>query len=246
MARIQFGQSQCQIQGTLVPSVDVQLAGEDSVYFAHHVLLWTEPSVQLSPLPMKGGWNRAFAGMPLVMLQAQGPGHIAFSQDSPGETVVVPLQHGQQVDVREHRFLVATGNVTYDWLQSGIWYTTRNGNDTETHYPLGMYIDRFRAEGGPGLLLLHAPGNVFVRDLAPGQTICVQPTALLHKDPSVGMQLHVEYPNSGGVSWRSTYSNRTIWLRMWGPGRVAVQSVFERPEDSQPIVNNSQGTQTAW
>ena len=28
------------------------------------------------------------------------------------------------------------------------------------------------------------------------------------------------------------YTSRTAWLRMWGPGRVAVQSVFERPENA--------------
>ena len=55
--------------------------------------------------------------MPLVMTQAQGPGHIAFSRDAPGEMIALPLQPGQAVDVREHFFLVATANVTYDWFQ---------------------------------------------------------------------------------------------------------------------------------
>ena len=76
---------------------------------------------------------------------------------------------------------------------------------------------------------------MFIRDLAAGETICIQPSALVYKDPSVGMQLHIEYPNAGGpelVSGR--YSYRQVWLRMWGPGRVAVQSVFERPEASEP------------
>ena len=49
-----------------------------------------------------------------------------------------------------------------------------------------MYVDVSRAASGPGLLLLHSPGNTFIRDLAPGETICIQPSALLYKDPSVG------------------------------------------------------------
>jgi uncharacterized protein (AIM24 family) len=111
---------------------------------------------------------------------------------------------------------------------------------------MGMYLDRFGADSSPGLLLLHAPGNVFVRDLVPNQTICIQPTALLYKDPSVGMQLHFEYPNTRGISWGPQYSNRTAWLRMWGPGRVAVQSVYERPESSGYIQNHSPATMTQW
>jgi uncharacterized protein (AIM24 family) len=246
MARIEFGRSTCQIEGTIVPTADMSLVDTDSVYFSHHVLLWTEPSVTMSPMPMKGGWNRMLAGMPLVMMQAHGPGHVAFSEDAPGEIVVIPLQHGQNVDVREHRFLVAGANVVYDWFQSGIWYTTSSGNDSETHYPLGRFLDRFRAEGGPGLLLLHSPGNTFVRDLRAGEAICIQPSALLYKDPGVGMMLHFEYPNVRGMSWGANYTSRTVWLRLWGPGRVAMQSVFERPESGKTIQRHSDATQTQW
>jgi len=243
MAKIQMGQSSCQVSGKYVPVADMGLAGEDSVYFSHHVLLWAEPSVQMTTMPMKGAWNRSFAGMPLVMMQAKGPGHIAFSHDDPGETLAVPLQHGQAIDVHEHRFLVATGNVTYDWFQSGIWYTTQNGDDTEYHFPLGQFLDRYVAQGGPGLLLLHSPGNVFVRDLQEGQAICIQPSSLVYKDPSVGMQLHIEYP-AGGLF--GSYNNRTVWLRMWGPGRVAIQSVFEPPESPNNITNHSRATTQRW
>jgi uncharacterized protein (AIM24 family) len=244
MARIQFGQSTCQVEGKYVPVADMNLAAGESVYFSHHVLLWADPTVTMTTLPMTGSWNRMYSGMPLVMMQAEGPGHIAFSHDDPGETVAIPLQHGQAVDVREHRFLVATSSVQYAWNQSGIWYTTQNGDDTEWHYPLGQFVDRFHADGGPGLLLIHAPGNVFIRDLAAGQPICIQPSALVYKDPTVGMQLHLEYPAGGGIFGR--YTSRTVWLRMWGPGRVALQSVFERPESPNNISSCSPASEQRW
>jgi uncharacterized protein (AIM24 family) len=248
MARIQFGQSTCQIEGTYVPTADFGLAGDDSIYFSHHCVLWTEPTVQMTAMPMAGGWNRVRAGLPLVMLEARGPGHIALSDDAPGEVVAIPIQHGHSVWVREHRFLAATGNVNYTWQQSGIWITTGAGNDQETHFPLGMFIDIFHAEGGPGLLLLHSPGNMFIRDLRQGETICIQPSSLVYKDPTVGMQLHLEYPNAGAMNfgWHSAFSYRQVWLRMWGPGRVAVQSVFERPENSGQITSHSPATRTVW
>ena len=167
---------------------------------------------------MAGGWNRMLAGMPLIMMTARGPGHIAFSADKPGETLAVPLQHNQAVDVVEHRFLVATGNVTYQWENSGIWFTTQNGDDQEYHYPLGQTMDRFWAKGGPGLLLLHAPGNTFVRDLAPGERILIQPSGLIWKDPTVRMTLHFEYPH--GAYWFSSarWQAKSAWLSLHGPG----------------------------
>jgi uncharacterized protein (AIM24 family) len=246
MAKLHFGNSSCQIEGLYVPVAEMNLAPEDSVYFSHHVLLWMDTQVRISAMSMRGAWNRMFAGMPLIMTQAQGPGHIAFSKDEPGELIALPLQPGQAVDVREHIFLAATANVEYDWFQSPIWYRVQAGKDQETIYPVGIYMDRFSAPSAPGLLLLHAGGSVLVRELAAGQEILVKPTALVFKDPSVDMQLHIEQPNAGFLSWGS-WTNRAIWLRLVGPGRVAIQSVFERVEqEGGNIINTSYSTFQAW
>jgi hypothetical protein len=118
------------------------------------------------------------------------------------------------------------------------------GGETEWHYPLGKYIDRFHCPGSPGLLLLHAAGNAFVRTLDADETILVKPPALLFKDPSVRMQLHVEYPHAGVKFWRS-WGNRYLWLRVWGPGRVAVQSAYERLEDPGTNFQSTSG-HTEW
>jgi uncharacterized protein (AIM24 family) len=254
MAKLQFGNSFCQIEGLYVPVADVNLAAGDGIYFTHHVLLWKDVQVNMTTMSLASGWKRMFAGLPLIMMEAQGPGHIAFSRDAPGEMIALPLQPGQEVDVREHLFMLATSNVAYDWFSTNVWYTTGSGDDKETHYPVGMFMDRFRAPQTPGLLLLHAAGNVFVRELAPGQTILVKPTALIFKDPSVQMQLHFEHPSTGfdlasfGISFGSySWSNRYYWLRLWGPGRVAVQSVFDRMEGENRMLSNcSSATETRW
>ena len=169
MAKLQFGNSFCQIEGTYVPVADMNLAADDGVYFAHHVLLWKDPQVNITTMSLKGGWKRLFAGLPLIMTQAQGPGHIAFSLDNPGELIALPLQPGQVVDVREHLFLAATSNVHYDWFPTQHLAQTSSGDETETHYPIGMYMDQFCARKTPGLLLLHAGGNVFVRHAGAGR-----------------------------------------------------------------------------
>jgi uncharacterized protein (AIM24 family) len=246
MAKLQMGSSSCQIEGLYVPVADVNLVAGDSVYFTHHVLLWKDPQVNITTMPLKGAWKRMFAGLPLIMTQAEGPGRIAFSKDDPGELIPVPLHPGHSVDVREHMLLAATASVTYDWFPTGIWFVTQQGNDSETHYPLGRYMDRFTASNTPGLLLLHAGGNVFVRTLMPGQTILVKPTALVFKDPSVEMHLHFEHPAGIFTMWRP-WTNRYMWLRLTGPGRVAIQSVFNRIEgESRTMTQWSNATSVRW
>jgi uncharacterized protein (AIM24 family) len=230
MARIQIGQSTVQIEGKNVPVADFNLAAGDGVYFAHHLLLWKDEKVQIGAMSLAKAWKRLFAGLPLIMTQATGPGRIAFSKDRAGEIFALPIPAGQSVDVREHVFMVATSQVSYDWFASGIWFETREDKDTETHYPIGMFMDRFTAGASHGLLLLHGSGNVFVRKLSPGQSILIKPTSLLFKDPTVRMHLHIERPGNTWSSWRS-WGERFFWLRLSGPGRVAVQSHYEPMED---------------
>jgi len=245
MAKIQFGHSQCEIAGTTVPVAEFTLAPRDLIYFSHHVLLWTDPATQLTMMKMAKAWNRMMAGMPLIMMEAQGPGHLALSDNHAGEVIALPLHPGQAMWVREHRFLAATGHVRYDWHPNGLYYETGSGDDREYHYPMGQFGDVFTAHDGPGLLLLHSPGNTFIRDLRHGESMMIQPSSLLYRDLSVRVNLHLEYPrNMGFAFWHSRWSYRSIFARVHGPGRIAVQSVYEPPEDTEIITGHPRDTTT--
>jgi len=112
---------------------------------------------------------------------------------------------------------------------------------------MGQFGDVFAAHDAPGLLLLHSPGNTFIRDLQPNQTLLIQPSALLYRDVSVRMSLHLEYPrNMGFAFWNSRWSYRSIWLRLFGPGRVAMQSIYAPPEDTEMITSHSYATTHHW
>jgi uncharacterized protein (AIM24 family) len=277
MAKIQLGGSSCQIAGRLVPVADMTLTADETVYFPHPSLLWQEPSVDVSAMSLRKAWTRMRAGLPLVMLQAKGPGRIAFSHDTAGELLCVPLQPGASIDVREHMMVAALGGVGYDWYESGVWFSTSGGsvqdqsagasilkmgldvagvagvgdgddrsNETEYHYPVGQYLDRFTAGDRPGAVFVQVGGNAFLRDLAEGEQILVKPPALLFKEPTVGMQLHVEFPHAGMKFWRS-WGNRYLWLRVWGPGRVALQSCYEKLEDpGTDFQESGEFSQQAW
>ncbi len=242
MARLRIGNTTCQIEGEYVPVADFNLAAGDGVYFAHHVMLWCDPQVEIRTLPMGSALKRMIAGMPLVMTEAIGPGHIAFSRDLPGEMIAVPLQAGQSIHAREHVFLAATQQVKVDWLATGIQFTTGTGKDVETHYPIGMFLDVFSAPKSPGLLLLHAGGNAFIRDLAAGEQLMIKPTSFLFKDPTVHMGLRLEH--TGSFNSFGTFSGSArqyLWLHLVGPGRVALQSAYPPMEGGHGYITGTSG-----
>jgi len=239
MTRLHFSHSTCQISGSYVPVAELALDGQDSVYFPHHALLHAEPSVDLDLMRMPDGWRRSLAGLPVYVMTARGPGHLALSADEPGDTVAVPLLPGRSIDVAEHRFLAATGNVGYEWYRSPVWFKTTHEHETIMHYPLGPYFDRFHASETPGLLLLHAPGSTFVRDLADGDVVCVKPLSLVWKDKSVQASLHTERARDAQGFY--------MWVKLTGPGRVMIKSIFGYAGWSGSIVDSSTPrTRQAW
>lgn len=242
MARLRIGNTTCQIEGEYVPVADFNLAAGDGVYFAHHVMLWRDPQVEVRTMPLAGAFKRMLSGMPLVMTEAIGPGHIAFSRDVPGEMIAVPLQVGQAIHAREHVFLAATQQVKFDWLGTGIQFTTGSGKDVETHYPIGSFLDHFVADKSPGLLLLHAGGNAFIRDLQAGEQMMVKPTSFLFKDPTVHMGLKLDYTGAfNSMNTFSGYGRQYLWLHLVGPGRVAIQSAYPPMEGGHGYITGTCG-----
>ncbi|HUS13747.1 MAG TPA: AIM24 family protein, partial [Chloroflexia bacterium] len=113
--------------------------------------------------------------------------------------------------------------------------------------PLGMFMDRFYAPQVPGFVLVHAAGNAFIRHLAPGEPILIKPTSLLFKDPTVNMQLHIEEPSGGNFGFWTSWNQRYMWLRLVGPGRVAIQSAFKHMEENgRNITRTSDATRRRW
>jgi uncharacterized protein (AIM24 family) len=193
------------------------------VYFEHHILLWKQPNVTLGFMNLQNAGKRFFAGLQIFISTAQGPGNIAFSREAPGQIVALRLRPGQSVDVREHQFLLASSNVNYDFF----W---QQGLANIMFSRAGLFIDRFTAQSGEGIVLLHGYGNVFEKTLAPGEAIDVEPGAWLWKDSSVRMDTISVLQSGGGggflgalgalVGGASIMMNRLI-----GPGRVGFQSM---------------------
>lgn len=219
---IRSGDLSLRIEGEIVPVVDVELGKQQSVYFEHHILLWKQPQVRLGIKGLKGAAKRYFAGLEIFISEAHGPGNIAFSREAPGQIVALKLERGQTIDVREHQFLLASSNISYEFFfQRGLAniFFSRSG---------GLFIDRFRCQQNDGLLLIHGYGNVFEKTLAPGEVLDVEPGAWLWKDSSVKMDTVTALQSSGGILGTIGVMLGGISFtlnRFTGPGRLGLQSM---------------------
>lgn len=215
-----FGGVTYHLEGELVPSLTVEI-GRQSVYFEHHVLLWKSPEVEIGIKRMAGAVKRMMAGMQIFVTEARGQGQVSFSRDGVGHIVPMHLRYGESLHVREHQFLAATSNVDYTFeFTKGVGNILFGGN--------GIFIDRFYAPEGDGILWLHGYGNVFEKVLAPGETIDVEPGAWLYKDPEVSMKTTLVNLSTGLFGGASIVFNRFT-----GPGRVGLQSMYlHQPSDN--------------
>jgi uncharacterized protein (AIM24 family) len=209
-----FGGVTYHLDGELVPALTIELSPATSVYFEHHVLLWKHPSVEISLRPIKGAFKRMLAGMQVFMTEANGAGQIAFSRDGAGHIVPMHIKAGEELHVREHQFLAATGNIDYTFERvKGVANILFGGT--------GFFIDKFHGHQGEGILWLHGYGNVFEKVLAAGESIDIEPGGWLYKDPQVQMTTNFTRLSTGFLAGTNLVLNRFT-----GPGRVGLQSMY--------------------
>jgi len=217
------------LEGELVPVLHMALDGQVPVYFEHHVLLWKYPTMQIGLYPLKKGLKRrVFGGMPLLMLQAESGGEIAFSRDAPGHVVALHLQPGEGVMVREHQFLAATAHVEYDY--------GRIKGFANMLYGGGFFVDHFVAGGAEGVVWVHGYGNVFEKTLEPGETIDIEPGGWVYRDHSVQMSQEVVGFKSGMFGGGG---GNLVFNRFTGPGRVGMQSMYYIPPPPENSTSSS-------
>jgi uncharacterized protein (AIM24 family) len=202
------------LDGALAPVLTVDVS-QRPVFFEQHILFWKHPDIRISLKPMPGVLKRFVAGIQMFILQASGPGCIAFSRSAVGHIVPIRLAPGQTIHVRSHQFLAATDTVDYGFEKvSGL--LNRAMGET------GFFLDRFTTGAEEGIVWLHGHGNVFEKTLAEGESIEVQPLGWLYKDPSVRMETDSDTFTSGFLGSNTNF----IFNRLTGPGRVGLQSIL--------------------
>ena len=211
------------LEGELVPALHLTLDGNVPVYFEHHVLLWKYPNLQIGLHPLKKGLKRrVFGGMPLLLLETQSAGEVAFSRDAAGHIAALHIPPGQGIVVREHQFLAATGSVQYDY--------SRIKGFSNMLYGGGFWIDEFFAADQEGVVWVHGYGNVFEKQLEAGETIDIEPGGWVYRDHSVSMSQEVYGFKTGFLSGGG---GNLVFNRFTGPGRVGLQSMYYHPPVEQ-------------
>ncbi len=219
------------LEGELVPALHMALDGSVPVFFEHHVLLWKYPTMQLGLHPLRKGLaRRVFAGMPLLLLEAESAGELAFSRDAPGHIVALHLQPGEGIIAREHQFLAASGHIEYDF--------TRIKGFANMAFGGGFFVDQFFAGAGEGVVWIHGYGNVFEKVLEPGETIDIEPGGWIYRDHSVSMTQEVYGFKTGFLSG----AGQLVFNRFVGPGRVGIQSAYYHPPGAETGAGGGQGS----
>jgi hypothetical protein len=195
------------IEGELVPVLHCALDGSQHVYFEHHIVLWKSPAMQIGMRKLDGSFRRVVAGMDVFMTEAKSAGEIAFSRDGSGHIVPVHLAQGQEIVVREHQFLAATGNVAYTFRRLRSVVNMLSGRS-------GIFVDRFTARAGEGVVWLHGYGNVFEGLLPfPWVNRCAK---------SVGIRIQQRVPTVGPAWFTTTSPDRPPFGGpggiLWSPG----------------------------
>ncbi len=115
----------------------------------------------------------------------------------------------------------------------------------------GLFIDRFTATQDEGLLLLHGYGNVFEKQLAPGEQLDVEPGAWLWKDASVRMDTVTVLQSGGGGGLMGALGAfvggaSLMMNRFTGPGRLGLQSMtYHEPQWKAPRSKAARATSAA-
>jgi uncharacterized protein (AIM24 family) len=186
--------------------------------------LWKDPQLQVGLKSLRGAFKRMFAGLPIFMTEAHGPGRIAFSRDGAGHAFPLALRSGESLEVREHQFLAATNSLDYSFaFVKGFKNIMMGGT--------GLFIDTFTCTGTEGILFLYGYGNMFEITLQPGEQIDMEPGAWVYKDRTVRMETMLQQLTTG-IFGRGS---QLFWNRFTGPGRVGMQSM------SPPIMKGEQG-----
>nr|WP_294529367.1 TIGR00266 family protein [uncultured Rhodopila sp.] len=208
------------ISGTVMQTVSVDLAPNETVYSQTNCMCWMNDAVEMTTHTGGGffaGLARSLGGGSFFITDftARGYGHVAFAPRFPGTIMPVPLAAGQSLVCRKETFLFAEKSVTLEiaWqkrLGAGFF-----GGE-------GFILQKV---SGPGTVFLDLSGEVVERDLAPGERLLVHAGHVGVMDPTIGFDIQMVR------GFRNIlFGGEGLFLAtLTGPGHVALQSM--------PIIN---------
>jgi uncharacterized protein (TIGR00266 family) len=205
------------ILGTTLQTVDVQLSAGESIFTESGGMAWMSGNIDMKTDTKGGlmaGLGRALAGESLFMTTytcKSGEASITFTPEAPGKILPFDLRNGESLICQKDSFMVADSSVKL-----------------EIHFRKKLGAGLFGGEGfilqkvtGPGTVLLEIPGEVREYDLAPRETLKVDPGHIALFQPSVNYDI----TTVKGVK-NILFSGEGLFLAtLTGPGKVWLQSL---------------------
>ncbi len=218
------------IEGNLIPVLTLDITPNQSIFFEHHTISWKSPSLNITSNKHNRHYKRAIAGMPIIILEANGEGKIALSRHATGHIFPMQLAPGQTLDVREHQYLCATSNLDYTFHKVPEVLNVMVGGTA-------FFIDQFKATDTEGTLWLHSYGDLSEITLGDAEQFDIDSASWVYKDPTVTMQNQKDCFSFGFVG-----TKELVYKRFTGPGRIGVQTAsLTMALDSSVVTRGKKG-----
>jgi uncharacterized protein (AIM24 family) len=213
---------QADINGSIMPRLEVSLAEGEYVVTPHGELAWMTTSIQMSQTTSSGapsgggggfmgGLKRMLGGGGLFLTRYQGPGSVTFAAKVPGHIVPVDISGGHAYLVHRHGWLAGTPGITASVaLQQGFRAGIYGGD--------GFILQKLDGEGRAWIEL---GGEVVSYELPPGQTILVHPGHIGMFQATVQFQI-TRVP---GIANMFFGGDGFHLVALTGPGRVWLQTM---------------------
>ncbi len=207
---------QYRLSGTVMQTVEIDLAPGETVYSQTNCMCWMTDAVEMNTHTGGGlfaGIKRSLGGGSFFVTEfsARSAGHVAFAPRFPGTIIAVPLRDGQSLICRKETFLCAEISVKLElaWQQrfgAGLF-----GGE-------GFILQKVT---GPGMVWLDLSGEVVERDLSPGERLLVNAGHVGVIDPSVSFDIQMVKGFKNIL-----FGGEGLFLAtLTGPGHIALQSM---------------------
>jgi uncharacterized protein (TIGR00266 family) len=206
------------ITGTVMQTVQLELAPGEQVYCQSHAMAWMSDDVRMETTTGGGflaGLARSLSGGSLFVTTytaaGAGPSRIAFAPRFPGHILPCKLEAGQSLICRKETFLLAEKTIALE-----IAFQQRLG--AGFFGGEGFILQRVT---GPGTVWLDLSGEVITEELAAGQRLLVHAGHVGIITPSVQFDIQ----RVRGMR-NMIFGGEGIFLAaLTGPGKVWLQTM---------------------
>ncbi len=205
------------IEGTVFPTLEVQLARGESVFTESGGMAWMTEGIEMTTSTRGGlmaGLGRALAGESLFMVTyacKANTGTVVFTPEAPGRILEYHLAGNQSLICQKDTFLCAEQSV-----------------EMKIHFNKRLGAGFFGGEGfilqqvtGPGTAFFAIPGDVHERTLAAGEKLLVDPGHIAMFEPTVDYKIEMVK----GIK-NVLFAGEGLFLAtLTGPGKIWLETM---------------------